>query len=41
LMDWSNRKKGSIVNQPEKTESVLSRLWSGVANGVRVKAGMA
>lgn len=40
--EWTYRKKGAQVpSDSEKTESMLGRLWSGVANGVRVRTGLA
>lgn len=42
MKDWNHRKKGVHFSvQPEKNESLLGRLWSGVSSSARVKTGLA
>jgi pilus assembly protein CpaE len=42
VKEWTHRKKGPHPSkQIEKEDSLLGRLWSGVASSVRVKTGLA
>lgn len=42
VKDWTHRKRGAhSFLLPEKSESLLGRLWSGVSSGMRAKTGLA